>query len=164
MLCTDLLGNRIGVELTEWLDQEQTRDFSRWEDILRDVTFPGDWTINVRLNPFACYCRSGEQKTIAVELSRVIAEKSRDPMSGRPAFSRLSPAARISGTGHRPPRNIVIRSKGTSLAPDAYCFCRAGRLAPLMLKRPCGSSSAKNSTRNHIARSENNSDCARCIC
>ena len=52
ILCTDSTGSRIGVEMTEWLDEEQTCDFSRWEQILSSVRFPADWTVTVRLSPF----------------------------------------------------------------------------------------------------------------
>jgi hypothetical protein len=35
ILCIDQLGTRIGVEMTEWLDEQQTRDFARWEKLCR---------------------------------------------------------------------------------------------------------------------------------
>jgi hypothetical protein len=75
ILCTDLTGSKIGVEMTEWLDEEQTRDFSRWEEILSAVKFPSDWTVTVRLSPFGRRCKSKEEPLIAAELSRLITDE-----------------------------------------------------------------------------------------
>ena len=41
------MGNSIGVEMTEWLDQTQTRDFARSETIFSAVTPRQDWVIDV---------------------------------------------------------------------------------------------------------------------
>lgn len=75
ILCTDALGNRVGVEMTEWLDERQTRDFSSWEDILGAVRVPQGWTINVRMHPFGRRCKPGERNAIAAELGEVIAKE-----------------------------------------------------------------------------------------
>ena len=75
ILCTDRLGNRTGVEMTEWLDQAQTRDFARWAKIFSAVTPPQDWAIDVYLTPFGHFCAPQERQQIVAELTEVIARQ-----------------------------------------------------------------------------------------
>jgi hypothetical protein len=75
IVCIDRFGNRIGVEMTEWLHEQQTRDFSRWEKVLRPVIFPRGWTIDVYLDPFGRDCEPVDRRGIATELTNIISEE-----------------------------------------------------------------------------------------
>jgi hypothetical protein len=107
ILCTDATGSRIGVEMTEWLDQEQTRDYSRWEQLLGAVRFPADWTVTMRLSPFGRRCKSKEEPLIAAELSRVIADEISRP--------KAWPSGLLSF--------IVVKSDFADRAPTAAKYC-----------------------------------------
>ncbi len=60
--------------MTEWLHEQQTRDFSRWERVLRGVNFARDWTIDVYLDPTRD-CEPGERQDIATQLTKIISEE-----------------------------------------------------------------------------------------
>jgi hypothetical protein len=72
IICTDRQRKTIGVEMTEWLHKYQTRQFSRWERVLRFVKIPIDWTIDVCLNLFGSDCEAEERREFAKELRIVV--------------------------------------------------------------------------------------------
>lgn len=134
IVCTDRLGNRLGVEMTEWLHEQQTHDFSRWERVLRFVSFPSDWNIYVYLNPFGHDCESEERKDIAKQLTEIIAEEVARPRlcgPGRLSFvvhgaelTRRAPIlakhrAIIEGRRLGSGRLRVVPNPGTSSPDDA---------------------------------------------
>lgn len=131
IVCTDRLGNRIGVEMTEWLHEQQTRDFSRWERVLRAVKFASDWTIDVCLNPFGRDCEPGERQDIATQLTKIIGEEVARPKvweSGLLSFAvdraELARRAPIAAkycrvvAGHKPGSGRLLLQGGGTFSPD----------------------------------------------
>jgi hypothetical protein len=90
ILCVDAQGARIGVEVTEWLDETQIRDYARWENLLRRAAeAPQDWSVDVHLKQtFGARCNKEDENRFTKELSSLIergasspnAEKSDPPM------------------------------------------------------------------------------------
>lgn len=131
IVCTDRLGDRIGVEMTEWLHEQQIRDFSRWERVLRAVRFPSEWSIDVRLNPFGRDCEPGERQELAAQITRIISEEVARPKvweSGLLSFAidraRLARRAPIAGkycsvvAGHKPGSGRLLLQGGGAFSPD----------------------------------------------
>ena len=79
IVCTDRLGNRIGVEMTEWLHDQQICDFSRWERVFWTVNFASDWTVDVYLDPFSQDCEPRERQDIATQLTKIVGEEVSQP-------------------------------------------------------------------------------------
>lgn len=89
ILCMAAQGVRVGVEVTEWLDETQIRDYMRWEKLLKRVTAPQDWSVDVHLKQtFGARCEKQYKGPFLRELSSLIesgastpeAEKSDPPM------------------------------------------------------------------------------------
>jgi hypothetical protein len=131
IVCIDRSGNRIGVEMTEWLHEQQTRDFSRWERVLRSVRRPGDWTIDVCLNPFGCDCEPRDRERLAVEIETIIAEGIARPevwgsgllsfaVTGADLTGRAPVAAKYCNlvAGKKPGSGRLLLLPGGSFAPD----------------------------------------------
>jgi hypothetical protein len=149
IVCTDRLGSKLGVEMTEWLHEQQTRDFSRWERVLRAVSFPSDWTIDVYLDPFGRDCEPGEGQDIASQLSEIIRVEITRPKvweSGLLSFAvdhaELARRAPISGkyysvvAGHKPGSGRLLLQGGGAFSPaDA-----AEALRSVIRKKICNKS------------------------
>jgi hypothetical protein len=55
------MGNRIGVEMTEWLDQTQTLDFARWEKIVSALHRVKIGPLTCTHSPFGRFCEPQER-------------------------------------------------------------------------------------------------------
>ena len=131
IVCIDRLGNRIGVEMTEWLHERQTRDFSRWERVLRDVNFPDDWTIDVYLDPFGRDWDTLDRVKLVAEVSHVINEEISRPkvwnsgllsfaVAGAALVGRAPIAAKYCNVvaGHKPDSGRLLFQGGGAFSPD----------------------------------------------
>jgi len=131
IVCIDRLGKRIGVEMTEWLHEQQTRDFSRWEKVIRDLEFPGDWTIDLYLDPFGRDCDVTDRARLVAEISRIIKEEISRPtvwdsgllsfaLSGIALAGRAPIAAKYCNViaGHKPGSGRLILQGGGAFSPD----------------------------------------------
>jgi len=122
ILCVDCLGNRIGVELTEWLDGQQTSDFAFWEKLLSSVRIPEGWTVHLDLVPFGRRCERLERRAIVKELSELITEKISRPRvkeSGLLSFT----AGRFDLKSKPTAAKHCDRITGVSLGPERMHLC-----------------------------------------
>jgi hypothetical protein len=133
IICVDTDGKQIGVEMTEWLHQEQTRNYSRWESVLRQVPALSDWTVEVYLDPFSGTCDDRDKQSFIRELSSLISNAASAPKvycsgvmffyAARPEFAGVAPmvakycgaaAGRYRGSG-----SIELLASGSFSARDA---------------------------------------------
>lgn len=118
IICVDTDGKEIGVEMTEWLHQEQTRDYFRWENVLRQVPALPDWTVEVYLNPFSETCDDRDKQSFIGELSSVISNAASAPKvycsgvmsfyAARPEFAGVAPM--VPNTAALSPGVIAVRA------------------------------------------------------
>jgi hypothetical protein len=144
IICVDRAGARIGLEMTEWLHEEQTRNFSRWERVLRDVKFSSDWTIDIYLDPFGRDCAVADRASLVAETNRIITEATSRPQvweSGLLSFAvaggeladRAPTVAKYCNVvaGHSPGSGRLLLQSGGAFSPaDA-----ARALATVMAKK-----------------------------
>jgi hypothetical protein len=72
IICIDNRDRLIGVEMTEWLHQEQTHAYSRWNRLLKSVEPLPGWTVQVLLEVFTKDYDKKDRQVFIDELSRTI--------------------------------------------------------------------------------------------
>jgi hypothetical protein len=79
IICTDSHDRLIGVEMTEWLHEEQTRAYWRWNELLSQVKPLSGWSVYVHLEIFARDCDKKDRRPFVGELSRAIVHAASRP-------------------------------------------------------------------------------------
>jgi hypothetical protein len=77
VLCTDIAGNRIGIELTEFMDGGYHKVAQDWKGFVSSSIELPEWDVTLRIQEYA-FPQKAERTKIAAELKRIISQEVTD--------------------------------------------------------------------------------------